>query len=66
MSEELSTEVSRLRARISELDAKLEEFLASGPVAPGIVEAAAALAHDATEFELRVSERMGKHREPED
>jgi hypothetical protein len=48
-------ELAALRARIAELDGKLEELLAAGPVAPGVVEAAAELAHEAAQLEKRLS-----------
>jgi hypothetical protein len=48
-------ELAALRAKIAELDAKLEELLAAGPVAPGVVEAAAELAHEAAQLEQRLT-----------
>jgi hypothetical protein len=48
-------ELAALRAKIAELDGKLEELLAAGPVAPGVVEAAAELAHEAAQLEARMT-----------
>jgi hypothetical protein len=55
VSDVLKRELAALRARIAELDDKLEELLAAGPVAPGVVEAAAELAHEAAQFEQRLT-----------
>jgi hypothetical protein len=48
-------ELAVLREKIAELDAKLEELLAAGPVAPGVVEATAELAHEAARLEQRMT-----------
>jgi hypothetical protein len=48
-------ELAALREKIAELDGRLEELLAAGPVAPGVVEAAAELAHEAAQLEQRLS-----------
>ena len=55
MSDVVKRELAALRARIGELDDKLEELLAAGPVAPGVVEAAAELAHEAAQLEQRLT-----------
>ena len=52
-------EISSIRERIAQLDAKLEELLAAGPIAPGIVEAAAELTHEAAKLEERLTGRRG-------
>ena len=48
-------EIAAIRERIAQLDAKLEELLAAGPIAPGIVEAAAELTHEAAQLEERLT-----------
>jgi hypothetical protein len=53
-------ELAALRAKIAELDGKLEELLAAGPVAPGVVEAAAELAHEAAQLEQRLNSAPGE------
>ena len=55
MSDVWHRELAGLRERIAELDSKMAELLAAGPVAPGIVEAAAELAHEAAQLEQRLS-----------
>lgn len=50
-------ELAAIRARIKELDAKAEELLAAGPIAPGVVEAAAELAHEAARLQERLAEK---------
>lgn len=55
MSDLWKRELAELRAKIKELDDKCEELLAAGPIAPGVVEAAAELAHEAA----RLEERLG-------
>jgi hypothetical protein len=48
-------ELEAIRAKVVELDARMEELLAAGPVAPGVVEAAAELAHEAARLEQRMT-----------
>jgi hypothetical protein len=52
-------EIAAIRQRIAQLDAKLEELLAAGPIAPGIVEAAAELTHEAAQLEERLTAGRG-------
>ncbi len=60
MSDVWKRELAALRAKIAELDSKLEELLAAGPVAPGVVEAAAELAHEAAQLERRLNSARGE------
>lgn len=53
-------DIAAIRERIAQLDAKMEELLAAGPVAPGIVEAAAELTHEAARLEERLTGGGGK------
>lgn len=53
-------ELAAVREKIAELDGKLEELLAAGPVAPGVVEAAAELAHEAAQLERRLTDGRGQ------
>ncbi|HET6877734.1 MAG TPA: hypothetical protein VFH38_09420 [Jatrophihabitans sp.] len=55
MSDLWKRELAELRAKIKELDDKCEELLAAGPIAPGIVEATAELAHEAAQLEQRLT-----------
>lgn len=55
MSDLWKRELAELRAKIKELDDKCEELLAAGPIAPGVVEAAAELAHEAAQLEERLT-----------
>lgn len=57
MSDVWKRELAAIRARIKELDAKAEELLAAGPIAPGVVEAAAELAHEAARLQERLAEK---------
>lgn len=53
-------EIAAIRQRISELDDKAEELLAAGPIAPGVVEAAAELAHEAAQLQRRLTDKTDR------
>ena len=58
VSEAWKREIAAIHDKVRALDAKAEELLAAGPIAPGIIEAAAALAHDAAQLEARLNKRL--------
>jgi hypothetical protein len=60
VSDALKREIAALNAKIAELDLKFEDLLAAGPAAPGIIEAATKLAHDAAQFEQRVTAKYAE------
>lgn len=57
MSDAWDREIAALRQRIADAEERLEELLAAGPVAPGVVEATAEMAREAARLAERLTDR---------